>query len=57
MTLINSEAIFTHIDQRLSAALLSIRNGGGEDRRAGVQDRCRRRSSLFCSSMDTTVNQ
>lgn len=57
MTLINSEAIYTHIDQRLSAALLSIRNGGGEDRRAGVQDRCRRRSSLFCSSMDTTINQ
>lgn len=51
-------AIFTHIDLCPSAPhlFLSIRNGGGEDRRASVQDWCGRRSGLFCSSMATAPN-
>lgn len=41
-----------------SAPLLysSIRNGSGEDRRACVQNRCGRRSSLFCGSAFTPGN-
>lgn len=58
MSLMNAEAIFTHIDQCPSAPplLLSIRNGSGEDWRAGVQDWRGRRSSFFCTSMSITLN-
>lgn len=58
MSLMNAEAIFTHIDQCPSAPplLLSIRDGSGEAWRAGVQDWRGRRSSFFCTSTSTTLN-
>lgn len=47
--LINALAIFTHGSVTHSVALLylSIRNGSGEDWRAGVQNWCGRRSGLL----------
>lgn len=53
MCLINAGAVCK--DRSMSHAvaplLLSIRNGSGEDRRAGVQNRRGRRSGLLCGGI------
>lgn len=56
MCLINAGAVFK--DRSMSHAvaplLLSIRNGSGEDRRAGVQNWCGRRSGLLCGGIQSS---
>ena len=53
---INAVSVFTSITYTFPLLLWSNRNGSGEDRRAGVQDRSGWRSGLLCTSMGTILN-